>query len=515
MGWPPKAQSRSGRQPAAYWQAYQSLSEKFEMTPNRPLELAGELLRVRDRHGVIRPLVANAAQRAFEKRRGQHNMVLKARQMGMTTWIAGRFFLRTALKPGSTTLMVAHTREASESIFAMVRRMWEELPEELRDGVLRLRTLNTSQIVFAETGSEFRVASAAEPNAGRGLSVQNLHCSEVSRWPGDARATLAGLRAALAPGGESVLESTPNGAYGAFYEEWMGAGEEPRDGACSGLVRHFLPWWMEPAYAGQAVAPEAMTEGEERLCAEHGLSPEQIGFRRGLERSYGTLRCQEFAEDADTCFRSTSSCWFEIGAVERRLLEVSEAAVQRRNGALQVWFRALAGRRYVLGVDTAGGGDGGDFAVVQVVDMETGMQCAELRERLRPAALSEVVAELAREYGDALVAVERNNHGAAVLALLEMRAEVRLYRQGGQAGWLTTAVSKPEMLTRLGKLIAEVPEQFASKRFLGECRTFVSDERGRLNAASGAHDDLVMAMAIAQAVRAEVAPGVVCTERFR
>ncbi len=60
-------------------------------------------------------------------------------------------------------------------------------------------------------------------NAGRGLTVQNLHCSEVSRWPGDAGATLAGLRAALAPGGEMVMESTPNGAYGCFYEEWTAA----------------------------------------------------------------------------------------------------------------------------------------------------------------------------------------------------------------------------------------------------------------------------------------------------
>ncbi len=75
-------------------------------------------------------------------------------------------------------------------------------------------------MVFGRIGSEFRVSSAADPNAGRGLSVQNLHCSEVSRWPGDAAATLAGLRAALAPGGELVLESTPNGAYGAFYSEW-------------------------------------------------------------------------------------------------------------------------------------------------------------------------------------------------------------------------------------------------------------------------------------------------------
>jgi len=38
---------------------------------------------------------------------------------------------------------------------------------------------------------------------------------------------------------------------------------------------------------------------------------------------------------------------------------------------------------------------------------------------------------------------------------------------------------------------------------LGECRTFVAGEKGRAGAASGAHDDLVMSMAVAQAVRGE------------
>jgi hypothetical protein len=43
-----------------------------------------------------------------------------------------------------------------------------------------------------------------------------------------------------------------------------------------------------------------------------------------------------------------------------------------------------------------------------------------------------------------------------------------------------------------------------SRRLLGECRTYVAQERGRSGAAYGAHDDLVMAMAMAQAVRAAI-----------
>jgi hypothetical protein len=275
----------------------------------------------------------------------------------------------------------------------------------------------------------------------------------------------------------------------------------------SGLVRHFLPWWLEPAYVGPQVARAAMSTEELLLVERHGLSEGQIGFRRGLESRYGALRTQEFAEDAATCFRATGACCFEIELVERRMREVDAPVAQRRNGALHVWLHPIKGRRYVIAVDTAGGGEDGDFAAVQVLDVATGMQCAELQERLRPMELAGVCANLAREYGEALVAVERNNHGAAVLALLETWAGVELYRQGGQAGWLTSAASKPEMLARLGVLLRQSPERFMSKRMLGECRSFVADARGRAGAAPGAHDDLVMAMAIAQSVRAEMVGG--------
>ena len=482
------------------------LGKRLEQRPEELLGAAETLLRLRDRQGRIRPLRANAAQRAFEARRGRENIVLKARQMGISTWVAGRFFLGTVTRPGTLTLQVAHTREAAESLLSLVRRMWAELPRELREGPLRLSRANAGQMIFPVIDSEMRVASAADANAGRGLSVQQLHCSEVSRWPGPASETLAGLRATLAPGGELVLESTPAGAYGAFYEAWVsGEGDRCAEGDAMGLVRHFLPWWLEPAYAGPVVTRESWSAEETQLAERHGLTEAQIGFRRGLERRFGTLRSQEFAEDAETCFRTAGSCCFELEAVERRLAEVPEPALRRRNGALRIWLPPRPGKDYLLAVDTAGGRADGDFAAVQVLELATGLQCAELQERLRPGELARVCAELAREYGEALVAVERNNHGSAVLAFLETEQRYRrLYRGGGEAGWLTSAASKPEAVGRLGALLASSPERFMSRWLLGECRTFTSDEGGRAGAAAGAHDDLVMAMAIAQAVRAEV-----------
>ena len=86
------------------------------------MALAELLLQVRTREGRTAPLRANAAQRAFERRRGERNIVLKARQMGLTTWAAARFFLKTITQPGTLTLEVAHTQEAAEEIFRIVDR---------------------------------------------------------------------------------------------------------------------------------------------------------------------------------------------------------------------------------------------------------------------------------------------------------------------------------------------------------------------------------------------------------
>ena len=479
-----------------------------KMLDGRPVPLAGDsvgmwlsgaLLRVRDREGMERGLVANLAQREFERQRGRRNIVLKARQMGMTTWVAGRFFLKTITARGVLTVQVAQTREAAEGIFRTVQRFWEGLPEHLQTGALRRSKANSWQMVFPELDSEFRVLSAADENAGRGLTIQYLHCSEVSRWPGDARATLAGLRAALTPAGEEVLESTPNGAYGCFYEEWTSAEEQ-------GSVQHFLPWWMERAYAGEPVV--ALREDECELVRAHGLTAEQIGFRRSLEASYRGLRSQEFAEDAETCFRATGECCFDTDAVEGRLRGVVAAVETRLTGALKVWLPPIPGKDYVLGVDPAGGGPDGDFAVVEVIELTTGVQCAELRMRVGALELARLAAGLAREYRQAMLAVERNNHGAGVLAYLDsLERYTRVYAQDGAAGWLTTAGNKPGMVSRLGALLVEQPWIFASRRLLEECRTFVSRPGGGAGAANGAHDDCVMAMALAQAVRAEMLTG--------
>jgi hypothetical protein len=462
------------------------------------MALAEKLLLVRTREGWTAPLRANGAQCAFEGRRGERNIVLKARQMGLTTWAAARFFLKTITRPGTLTLEVAHTREAAEEIFRIVHRFVEWLPEELRKGPLKTSRANVRQLAFPELDSQYRVVSAGDRNAGRGLTVQNLHCSELARWPGDPAETLAGLRAAMAPGAELIVESTPDGVGGCFYEEWRKAGETE-------MVQHFFPWWMERRYRAAAVDGNSLTEEERELRSKHHLDLEQIGYRRQIRANFRGMARQEYAEDEESCFRASGESVFEMEAIEGRLATAPEPAERRRNGELEVWLPPFKGKQYVVAVDPAGGGSEGDYSSAQVLDLETGMQCAEFAGHMGGLELARFAAELATEYNRAWLVVERNNHGNGVLAHLETSCKYeRIYGQGGQAGWLTTSMSRPAVLGRLDAALAEEPGRFMSRQLLAECRSFVRLPNGRTGARSGTHDDRVMAMAIGLGARAEL-----------
>lgn len=474
------------------------LSADLDAGGEKALALTEEVLKIRNRLGQNVGLAANEAQHRYHSGAGQRNIVLKARQMGVTTWIAGRFFLRTILHPGTVTVQVAHTQAAAEQIFRIVHRFLHGLPEPLRGGALKSARRSAQRIVFPELDSEYLVVTAGDRNAGRGITITNLHCTELARWPGDAAEILYGLMATLSPEGELALESTPNGASGCFWKEWQEAEK-------THTVRHFFPWWLEETYSGIAVEEECMTDVERKLMKEHPeLTPEKIGYRRQIHRNFRGLAKQEYAEDPNECFLASGECFFDLESIRKRLGEASAPVETRRNGHLRIWMKPEKKRNYVLAVDPAGGGSGGDYTAMEVVDLTTGLQCAEQEEHLTPLETAAAVADLAREYNGALVAVERNNHGSGVLAHLQgLHRYDRLYKDQKGEGFLTSTLSRQQMLSRLDAVLVETPEFVRSERLLLECRSFVRHPDGQSRAQAGEHDDCVMAMAIALAVREE------------
>lgn len=462
--------------------------------------LIRSLLKIRVKKGGVRYLKLNRAQKEYSQKCSKRNIVLKARQVGITTYIAARFFIQTITRPGTLTVQVAHTEESAQAIFNIVHRFWENLPNSrVRSGALIKSRSNIRQIVFPRLDSEYRVETA-DDKAGRGMTIHNLHCSEVSRWPRGVEDTLASLRAALVPEGEIVLESTPNGAAGLFYEEWQQAQE-------NGYTTHFFPWWFENSYKEDVSKKPVgeLTEEEKDLVAQHGLTPEQIAWRRTRWRIARGRAAEEYAEDDVSCFLASGECVFDLEAIEKAAALADGATEIEDNGRLQIWLPPQDRKQYIIGVDAAGGGTEGDYACAQVIERSSGLQCAEWHGHFPPYELARKVVKLGKRFGNALIAVERNNHGYGVLAHLKEIGYDNLFVKDGQEGWPTNVVTRPAMIEMLGATLIEQPSLFHSSRLLGELKTFVRHADGHGAAAEGAHDDCVMAIAIALAVRSEIA----------
>lgn len=195
-----------------------------------------------------------------------------------------------------------------------------------------------------------------------------------------------------------------------------------------------------------------------------------------------------------------------LEAVTKRLAELGGAVESK---PLVVWCppiqSAINAAQYIIGVDPASG-IGGDFSCAQVIHRDTGLQCAELHGSLPLEELADAVDKLGRRYNDALLAVECNGVGQMVIARLGIAHYPNLYTQRSYPGWLTTYRTRQRMIEILAGLLKDQPELFQSRRLLDECRSFVrAESQARTDhTPDGSHDDCVVAMAIAQAVRAEV-----------
>ena len=243
---------------------------------------------------------------------------------------------------------------------------------------------------------------------------------------------------------------------------------------------------------------------EQRLVDGNGLTPGQIAWRRTMRAQLRGLALQEYAEDAVTCFRTSGNCVFDLEAIEQAVHACGEPWETHDNGRLKLWFPPQSGKEYIVGVDPAGGGSDGDYSCAEVIERRTGLQCAELHGHFPPGELAKKLVELGKLYNHGLLVVERNNHGYGVLAHLEMAGYDRVYCVGKQAGWLTSAVSRPAMIENLAAVLITEPWLLRSRRLLGECRTFVRHVDGGTGATPGTHDDCVMAMAIALGARGAV-----------
>jgi hypothetical protein len=155
------------------------------------------------------------------------------------------------------------------------------------------------------------------------------------------------------------------------------------------------------------------------------------------------------------------------------------------------------GRKYTVGADVAEGLEHGDYCDASVIDRETWDEVASLNGRWEPDEYAGFLMAMGSAYG-ATVAVERNNHGHAVLATMKL-AGFPLIGLGHdeRPGWLTNAQTKPQMIDLLATALRDGLLKVRTPAALDEMKIYRINNDGGTSAPSGHHDDRVMSRAIA------------------
>jgi hypothetical protein len=252
---------------------------------------------------------------------------------------------------------------------------------------------------------------------------------------------------------------------------------------------------------------------EKDLVKAYHLIPEQIRWRRIKKSRLRFLFGQEYPEleDTDAFIKAGSGVFDAIWLKERddALPEQSPAQIWL-GGDLFLYRVCSPGCKYVVSMDTSEGDINSDYTAVMVnrimpLPME---QVALLHGKWTPDIASEKVYKLARAYNNALIAVERNNHGHAVLLNLGngiVRNGRVMYPPypnlyigpDRKLGWNTTQLSKNQMVQELDRVMRSGELVVNSKAYIKEARRFVTLKGGGYGVPKSAgNDDIVMAMGI-------------------
>ena len=269
---------------------------------------AENALKLRPKAGPLEPFKFNAAQTALHKRLEELKastgvvrvLVLKARQLGVSSYTAARLYHKTIGSPGLRTVIIGHERRASSNLFQIVKRFHENLPDDLWPSV---GTSNAEELIFDSLDSGYIVSVATNEGTGRSATAQLLHASEAAFWA-DLPLQMASLMQTVPdlPSTEIIIESTANG-YNDFHTMWRKA-----EAGESEFVPIFLPWSIDPGYR-KPVAPDFVMDAEEKKLAElYELDKEQINWRRAKIAQLGSADyfAQEYPLTPSEAFISSS-----------------------------------------------------------------------------------------------------------------------------------------------------------------------------------------------------------------
>ena len=461
-------------------------------------------------------------------------LVLKGRQQGFTTLVTAYQLSCSILNRNFQGYTLADKSDNAEAIFQNKAKFpYGQLPEVLQPTE---KFNNRKQLLFEKINSSWAVDTATK-DVGRSRTVNFFHGSECAFWKDGISPIQGALGEAFTRNCIKIYESTANG-YNDYQRMWNSGAH----------INCFYEWWLTKEY--RIEFPTEQIRGEflrnidtkndwiwERLRwlrDEKNLDEAQLYwyFQKYDKYLDKDLIKQEYPCTPHEAFLLSGKNVFDTAIILRRLdaipkpIKVGYFAydydglritnirwVNDKSGYIKLYGMPNVPEytEYCIGGDTAG--EGSDFFTGHVLDARTGNQVAHLKHQFDADQYTRQMYCLGKYYKDALIGIEANFDSYPIMELQRLGYPKQYAREAQDTytgkterryGFKTTSLTRPTAISRLIEIVREHCDTINDRETLEELLTIIRNEKGRIEAPEGGHDDDMMGLAIAHQIREQV-----------
>ena len=461
-------------------------------------------------------------------------LVLKGRQQGFTTLVTAYQLSCSILNKNFQGYTLADKSDNAEAIFQNKAKFpYGQLPEVLKPTE---KFNNRKQLLFERINSSWAVDTATK-DVGRSRTVNFFHGSECAFWKDGISPIQGALGEAFTKNCIKIYESTANG-YNDYQKMWD-----------SGVhINCFYEWWKTKEYRIDFLNEDAkqkfmsfidskndwVNERLRWLRDEKKLDAEQLFWYWNKYDKYldKDLIKQEYPCTPREAFLLSGKNVFDTQILLTRLEQIQKPIktgyfiydydglhisnirwVNDKNGYINIYQLPNTPQvtKYCIGGDTAG--EGSDFFTAHCLDARTGMQVATLKQQFDADQYTKQMYCLGMYYKEALIGIEANFDSFPIMELQRLGYTRQYVRETQDTytgktekrfGFKTTSLTRPTIISRLIEIVREHCNTINDRDTLEELLTIVRNEKGRIEAPEGGHDDQMMGLAIAHHIREQV-----------
>jgi hypothetical protein len=453
---------------------------------------ANNYLKIVDKDDKLVPLQLNAAQNTIHAELETNSFVkiLKARQLGSSTYIAARFFWEALFNVNCRVAVVAHTQAAVKNIYTIYQRFYQHLPSFIK---LETTAASANELAFI-TGSSIKIGTANSQNF-RGTTFSCIHASEAAFW-NDMNNTIQSLFQTASNNPTIIVETTPNGLND-FYNFWKDE---------NGYSSVFLSWLDHKEYRLDKQEKKwKPSDVEWEYLKEVPMDENQkFWFQKTLRTRCGnnlhTFKTEYPARPEDAFIASGTFVFPQL---------VKDLVEEPKKFGWTLFEKPNKYKTYILGVDTASGSPNGDFSAACLIDITDRQNVRLVATYYDRVSLKEYCKEIKGilERYKPLVVCERNSYGQAVIEDLRAAAYPYLFTETkfdkltgaftNRFGFYTSASTRPVLIAKLVETITSNKIELKCERLRYEFLHFIYDDKGKAIAEKGFHDDLIFALGLA------------------